>query len=66
VLVGTTAERLKELIIQRCSEIDAEIIEMEIMVGIGPEERSSSSASPHRSSPCGVTAAGSSVGSFTP
>ena len=31
VLVGTTAERLKELIIQRCSEIDAEIIEKEIM-----------------------------------
>lgn len=31
VLVGAIAERLKELIVQRCSEIKAEIIEMEIM-----------------------------------
>jgi len=31
VLVGAIAERLKELIIERCSEINADIIEMEIM-----------------------------------
>ena len=31
VLQGAIAERLKELIIQRCSEIQADIIEMEIM-----------------------------------
>ena len=31
LLVGAIAERLKELIIQRCSEIKADIIEMEIM-----------------------------------
>jgi putative transposase len=31
VLVGDVAQRLKELIIQRCGEINAEIIEMEIM-----------------------------------
>ena len=31
VLQDTIAERLKELIIQRCSEIKADIIEMEIM-----------------------------------
>jgi putative transposase len=31
VLVGAVSERLKELIVQRCSEINAEIIEMEIM-----------------------------------
>ena len=31
VLVGAVAERLKELIIERCAEINAEIIEMEIM-----------------------------------
>jgi len=31
VLVGAVAERLKELIEQRCLEINAEIIEMEIM-----------------------------------
>jgi len=31
VLNGEIAERLKELIIQRCAEISAEIIEMEIM-----------------------------------
>ena len=31
VLQGTIAERLKELIIQHCSEINADIIEMEIM-----------------------------------
>ena len=31
VLVGAISERLKELIIQRCSEIKADIIEMEIM-----------------------------------
>ena len=31
VLIGSIAERLKELIITRCSEMNAEIIEMEIM-----------------------------------
>lgn len=31
VLVGTISERLKELIVQKCSEIKADIIEMEIM-----------------------------------
>lgn len=31
VLVDMVAERLKELIVQRCSEICADIIEMEIM-----------------------------------
>ena len=31
VLVGAIAERLKELITQRCAEIRAEIIEMEVM-----------------------------------
>ena len=31
VLTGEVAERLRELIIQRCNEIYAEIIEMEIM-----------------------------------
>lgn len=31
VLVDDVAKRLKELIIERCSEINAEIIEMEIM-----------------------------------
>ena len=31
VLVGDVAMRLRELIIQRCAEISAEIIEMEIM-----------------------------------
>ena len=31
VLVGTVSDRLKELIIQRCSEIQANLIEMEIM-----------------------------------
>jgi len=31
VLVDKISDRLKELIIQRCSEINAEIIEMEIM-----------------------------------
>jgi putative transposase len=31
LLEGAIAERLKELIIQRCSEINADIIEMEIM-----------------------------------
>ena len=31
VLVGTIAERLKELIIQRCSVMNVDIIEMEIM-----------------------------------
>ena len=31
VLQGMIAERLKELIIQRCSEINVDIIEMEIM-----------------------------------
>ena len=31
VLVGAISERLKELIIQRCSEINVDIIEMEIM-----------------------------------
>ena len=31
VLVDEIAERLKELIIQRCSEINAEIMELEIM-----------------------------------
>jgi len=31
VLTGAIADRLKELIIQRCSEINAEILEMEIM-----------------------------------
>ena len=31
LLVGVIAQRLKELIIQRCSEINADIIEMEIM-----------------------------------
>ena len=31
VLVGVVAERLKELITERCAEINAEIIEMEIM-----------------------------------
>jgi len=31
VLTGEVAERLRELIVQRCNEIHAEIIEMEIM-----------------------------------
>ena len=31
VLVGAVSDRLKELIIQRCSEIQADLIEMEIM-----------------------------------
>lgn len=31
VLVGTISERLKELIVQKCSEIKADIIELEIM-----------------------------------
>ena len=31
VLAGAISERLKELIVQRCSEIKADIIEMEIM-----------------------------------
>jgi putative transposase len=31
VLVGAIAERLKELIVHRCKEISADIIEMEIM-----------------------------------
>jgi len=31
VLVGGISERLKELIVQRCAEIRADIIEMEIM-----------------------------------
>jgi len=31
VLVGAVAERLKELIAQRCSEIRADILEMEVM-----------------------------------
>ena len=31
VLVGAVSERLKELIVQRCSEINVDIIEMEIM-----------------------------------
>ena len=31
VLVGAIAERLKELISQRCSEIKADILEMEVM-----------------------------------
>jgi putative transposase len=31
VLVGSIAERLKELIIQKCAEIKVDIIEMEIM-----------------------------------
>ena len=31
VLVGAVSDRLKDLIIQRCSEIQADLIEMEIM-----------------------------------
>ena len=31
VLVGAISERLRELITQRCSEINAEILEMEVM-----------------------------------
>ncbi|MDR0999390.1 MAG: IS200/IS605 family transposase, partial [Clostridiales bacterium] len=31
VLTGSISERLKELIIQKCSEIEADIIELEIM-----------------------------------